>query len=94
MSRFILNEVRYDQMLKYFNNDKSKVEKVIEEYGAKLFPKFVESDIRYLAIEAFGAPLDDATVKILAERYDNGDYDRNLPYWVNIENLIQEYLNQ
>ena len=89
-----MNEVRYDQLMKYFNNDERKVEEVIEEWGAKLWPKFVESDIRYLAIEVFGASLNDATVKILAERYDNGDYDRNLPYWVNIENLIQEYLNQ
>ena len=90
-----MNEVRYDQLMEYFNNDERKVEEVIEKWGvAKLWLKFLEADIRYLAIEAFGVSLDDVTVKSLANRYDNGDYDRNLPYWVNIENLIQEYLNQ
>lgn len=89
-----MNEVRYDQLMKHFNNDKHKVEEVIEEWGAKLWPKFVEADIRFLAIEAFGVSLDDATVKSLADRYNNGDYDCNLPYWVNIGNLIQGYLDQ
>ena len=58
-----------------------------------LWQKHVENDVQFQAVEAFDTSLEQATVEIIANRYVYGDYDCNLPYWENIENLIREYLD-
>lgn len=41
--------------------------------------------------ESIGIELDDGAVDMIVDRYvEQGDYDCNLNYWANIENLIKE----
>lgn len=57
-----------------------------------LWREHVENDVYSQAINVFDVYLDKVTVEIIANRYVYGDYDCNLSYWENIENLIKEYL--
>lgn len=55
-----------------------------------LWSKHVKEDVESLC-EDMDIVLTEDQTEIIVERYVyNGDYDCNLPYWTNIENLIRE----
>lgn len=55
-----------------------------------LWSKYVEEDVRARAEER-GIELSEDEIELVVDKYvHNGDYDCNLPYWDNIDNLIWE----
>lgn len=55
-----------------------------------LWSQYVRKDVISHA-ESIGIELDDGAVDMIVDRYvEQGDYDCNLNYWANIENLIEE----
>lgn len=65
-------------------NSLSALEK--DELYRALWLEYVKEDIRN-----YDESLDESMVEVVASRYVyDGDYDCNLSYWDNIENLIKE----
>ena len=79
-------------------NLSSKIKRTLEglseqerdELYRYLWGEHVREDVITHA-ESIGAELNDDQIDIIVERYvEDGDYDCNLDYWTNIENLIDE----